>query len=136
MKNHWPTSSSQRMCELNVGAELNDIQFEINLNFNLKYVWNWSIQNENYIFKTLSSCINFNSFQDECFRGCKKASSLKFVTYVPKWWNIAQLYLTYESSNKHIKHVTNSLISSDLFWAFKGCSNKHGSYFDDVSKIA
>ena len=30
--------------------------------------------------KLWSSCVNFNG----CYRGCKKASSLKLVTHVPK----------------------------------------------------
>ena len=48
----------------------------------------------------------FSPIQDELFRGCsqmgggKKAPSLKSVTHILQWWNLAQLYITQRRSKK------------------------------------
>ena len=52
--------------------------------------------------KTMSeifSKIAIDPIQDRLFRDCslmgaKKLSSLKSVTHIPQWWNLAQIYLT------------------------------------------
>ena len=58
----------------------------------------------------------FNPIQDGLFRGCsrmgggKKApTSLKSVTHMLQWWNLAQLYLTQRRSKKYMNHVTHPL---------------------------
>ena len=38
--------------------------------------------------------------------GCEKAPSLKSVTYIAQWWNLARLYLTKGRSKKYISHDT------------------------------
>ena len=45
--------------------------------------------------------------------GFKKAPSLKSVTHILQWWNLAQLYLTQEDK-KNINHVTHPLSSADI----------------------
>ena len=44
----------------------------------------------------------------------KKEPSLKSVTRILPWWNLAQLYLTKRWSKKHINHVTHSLSFADV----------------------
>ena len=44
----------------------------------------------------------------------KKEPSLKSVTCILPWWNLAQLYLTKRWSKKHINHVTQSLSFADI----------------------
>ena len=64
----------------------------------------------------------FNPIQDGLFRGCsrmgrgsKKAPpSLKFITHILQWWNLAQLYLTQRRSKKYMNHVTHPLSSADI----------------------
>ena len=46
--------------------------------------------------------------------GKKSPSSLKFLTHILKWWNLAQLYLTQRTSKKCMNHVTNLLCSPDI----------------------
>ena len=67
-------------------------------------------------------CI-LNPIQDGFFRSCsrmggvggaKRPPSLKSVTHIPQWWNLAQLYLTQKRSKKYINYVTHPLISADI----------------------
>ena len=89
---------------------------------------------------------------------------MKFVTYIPQLWNMAQLYLPKEDL-KWVNYVTHSLISANIniysteiikfcysqyadkicflihffkffwLWVFKDCFNQNDINFDDVSKI-
>ena len=63
----------------------------------------------------------FNPIQDGLFRGCsrmggsqKGPTSLKSVTHIPQWWNLAQLYLTQRRSKNYMNHVTHHLSSADI----------------------
>ena len=63
----------------------------------------------------------FNPTQDGLFRGCsrmgggaKRPPSLKSVTHILQWWNLAQLYLTQRRSKKYMNHVTHPLSSADI----------------------
>ena len=40
--------------------------------------------------------------------------SLKSVTHILQWWNLAQLYLTSGKSQKYIYHVTHPFSSADI----------------------
>ena len=40
--------------------------------------------------------------------------SLKSVTHILRWWNLAQLYLTQRRSKKYMNHVTHALSSADI----------------------
>ena len=91
---------------------------------------------------------------------CSKSPppSLKSVTYILQWWNLAQLYLTERRSKKYINHMAHPLSSADIsifhrksaifiisrntnvdcilmYNFFKGCFDKHGCNFHDISKI-
>ena len=44
----------------------------------------------------------------------KRPPSLKSVTPIVQWWNLAQLYLTQGRSKKYMNHVTYSLSSADI----------------------
>ena len=64
---------------------------------------------------------HFNPIQDGLFRGCsrmwwgqKGPLSLKSVTDILQWWNLAQLYLTQRRSKKHMNHVIYPLSSADI----------------------
>ena len=46
--------------------------------------------------------------------GAKRPPSSKSVTHILKWWNLAQLYLTYRRSKRYINHVTYPLSSADI----------------------
>ena len=39
----------------------------------------------------------------------QKSPSLKSVTYILQWWNLALLYLTWRTSKKYINHARHSL---------------------------
>ena len=60
----------------------------------------------------------FNSIQNVSFWGWsrmgggKKTPSLKSVTYIIKWWSLAQFYLTQGRYKDYINHVTHSLSSA------------------------
>ena len=64
--------------------------------------------------------LSFNPIQDGLFRGCSRMgelfgpSSLKSVTHILQWWNLAQLYLTWGRPKKYINHVTHPLISAGI----------------------
>ena len=44
----------------------------------------------------------------------KMAPSLKSVTHMLQWWNLALLYLTKRRSKKYMNHVTHSLSAADI----------------------
>ena len=46
--------------------------------------------------------------------GAKNAPSLKSVTHILQWWNLAQLCLTQRKSKKYMNHVTHPLSSADI----------------------
>ena len=46
--------------------------------------------------------------------GAKRPPSLKSVTHILQWWNLAQLCLTQGRSEKYMNHVTHSLCSADI----------------------
>ena len=46
--------------------------------------------------------------------GGRKALSLKSVTHILQWENLAQLYLTQRRSKKYMNHVTHPLSSADI----------------------
>ena len=46
--------------------------------------------------------------------GQKGPLSLKSVTHILQWWNLAQLYLTQRRSKKYMNHVTHPLSSADI----------------------
>ena len=64
----------------------------------------------------------FNPTQDGHFQGCsqigrgvaKRPLSLKSVTHILEWWNLAQLHLTYRGPKKHKDRVTHHLSSADI----------------------
>ena len=79
----------------------------INMNWNYftntlrgdKIVANFDTGNWSYIITRWGIFSIFNPIQDGPFRGCswmgdKKDPSLKSVTHILQWWNLAQLYLT------------------------------------------
>ena len=41
-------------------------------------------------------------------------SSLKSVTHILLWWNLAQLYFTYKRSKKYMNHITHAANSADI----------------------
>ena len=60
----------------------------------------------------------FNPIQDGLFWGCSGmvggqngSPSLKSVTHILQWWNLAKLYLTERRSKKYVNHVTYPLSS-------------------------
>ena len=56
-----------------------------------------------------------NPIQDGLFRGCSRAPpSLKSVTHILQWWNLANLCLTQRWSKKYMNRVTLPLISADI----------------------
>ena len=64
---------------------------------------------------------SINPIQDGLFWGCSRMEepkrpipTLKFVTHILQWWNLAQLYLTQRRSKNYMNHVTHSLISADI----------------------
>ena len=67
---------------------------------------------------------NFNPIQDGLSWACswigegggggKVPPSLKSVTHILQWSNLAQLYLTQRSSKKYMNHVTHPLSSADI----------------------
>ena len=57
----------------------------------------------------------FNPIQDGLFRGPKKLHpSVKSVTHILQWWNLAQIYLAQRRSKKYMNHVTDPLSSADI----------------------
>ena len=68
--------------------------------------------------------------------------SLKSLTHILQWWNLAQLYLTQRRCKKYMNHVTYPLSSTDIniqiafwymipiyfnfSWVFIDFHNKHG----------
>ena len=64
----------------------------------------------------------FNPIQDGLFRGCsqmgevgqKGPPSLKSVTHILQWWNLAELYLTQRRSKNYMNHMTHPLSSADI----------------------
>ena len=66
--------------------------------------------------------MSFNPFQDGLFGAAhgwgggtaKRPPSLKSVTPIVQWWNLAQLYLTQGRSKKYMNHVTYPLSSADI----------------------
>ena len=46
--------------------------------------------------------------------GFSGAPSLKSVTHIQQWWNVAQLYLTQRRSKKYMNQVTHPLSSPDI----------------------
>ena len=46
--------------------------------------------------------------------GQKGPPSLKSVTHILQWWNLAQLYLTQRRSKKYMNHATHLLSSADI----------------------
>ena len=64
----------------------------------------------------------FNPIQDGLFRDCSRlggsqkggGGSLKSVTHILQWWNLAQIYLTQRRSKAHMNHVTHHLSSADI----------------------
>ena len=44
----------------------------------------------------------------------EKAPSIKSVTHILQWWNLAELYLSQRRFKKYMNHVTNSLRSADI----------------------
>ena len=83
----------------------------------------------NLIQKHFATGKNFSSdtlnpIQDGLCRGCsrmrgggKKCPSLKSVTHILQWWNLAQLYLSQRKSKKYMNHVTHPwvLLTSVFF---------------------
>ena len=84
-------------------------------------------------FVSLNSCVKLSHLKysgNECslilFRmgifgaahgwggGQKGAPSLKSVTHILQWWNLAHLYLTQRRSKKYMSPVTNPLSSADI----------------------
>ena len=66
---------------------------------------------------------NFNPIQDGLSWGCsriggggaeRRPTSLKFITHILQWSNLAQLYLTQSRSKKYMNHVTHFLISAEI----------------------
>ena len=47
-------------------------------------------------------------------RAKRPSPSLKSVTHILQWWNLAQLYLTQRRSKKYMNHVTHPLSSADI----------------------
>ena len=62
----------------------------------------------------------FIPIQDGLFPGCswmgwwKRPPSIKSVTHILQWWNLAELYLSQRRFKKYMNHVTNSLRSADI----------------------
>ena len=72
------------------------------------------------LFKACKEQVIINPIQDEHFRGCsrmegaKSPPSLKSLTHILQWWNLAQLYLTWRRSKKYVTHVTHPLSFADI----------------------
>ena len=76
-----------------------------------------------------SFCLwNLNPTQDENFRGCsrmrgrgpkKSPPTLKSVTHILQWWNVAQLHLTQRRSKKK-NESRDTLNSADISIFFTG----------------
>ena len=67
----------------------------------------------------------------------KRPPSLKSVTHIIQWWNLAQLYLTQRRSQKYMNHVTHLLSSADISTFSPEISKfcyikryRYGLYFD------
>ena len=62
--------------------------------------------------------IKLNPIQDRLFRVCSRPfyspPSLKPVTHILQWWNLAQLYLTQRRSKNYMNHVIHLLSSADI----------------------
>ena len=89
---------------------------------------------------------NFKPYSEWAFLGLitdegggqKGPPSLKSVTHILLWRNLAQLYLTWKSSKKYINHVsaemaTPGLLKITLFW--NKCYDVIISFHDVTSKI-
>ena len=64
---------------------------------------------------------HINPIQDGLFRcysrmggGQKGPHSIKSVTHILQWWNLAQLYLSQRRSKKYMNHVTHPLSSANI----------------------
>ena len=75
-----------------------------------------------------SFCLwNLNPTQDENFRGCsrmrgrgpkKPPPTLKSVTHILQWWNVAQLHLTQRrSKKKKMNHVIHWILLTSAFFS-------------------
>ena len=73
----------------------------------LKVKWN-----EWLLCVTLSRMGHFGTADG--WGGQKGHPSLKSVTPILQWWNLAQLYLIWRRSKKYINHVTYILSSADI----------------------
>ena len=51
-----------------------------------------------------------------------RSPSLKSVTHILQWWNLAQLYLTKRRSKKYMNHVTYPLSSADSIFFRKSAN--------------
>ena len=51
-----------------------------------------------------------------------RSPSLKSVTHILQWWNLAQLYLTKRRSKKYMNHVTYPLSSADSIFSRKSAN--------------
>ena len=77
--------------------------------------------NSSFILKFINSSFLLKPIQDGLFRVYSQMGgrilalpSLKYVTHILQWWNLAQLYLTQRRSKKYVNHVTHPLSSADI----------------------
>ena len=65
----------------------------------------------------------------------KGSSSIKSVTHLLKWWNLAQLHLSQRRSKKYMNHVTHPLSSVDISIFSPGISKFCVSRNADIDSI-
>ena len=100
----------QALKNLENGESNNDVAAKYNLPKNTLSSW---VKNKQKPFDALKKGINVNPIQDGLSSGLLTLS-LKFVSHILQWWNLAQLYLTQRRSKKYMNHVTHPLSSADI----------------------
>ena len=100
----------QAFKNLENGESNNDVAAKYNLPKNTLSTW---VKNKQKPFDALKKGINVNPIQDGLSSGLLTLS-LKFVSHILQWWNLAQLYLTQRRSKKYMNHVTHPLSSADI----------------------